>query len=89
MKPLNTLTQVEIAALTDEQVEAYVDYKCAESGIPLTFAVIEQPETLKSNADITLIKFKEFIVDEATGKQIAQILADNNQYRSRSFYGSY
>ena len=81
MKPLNTLTQVEIAALSDEQVEAYVDYKCAENGIPLTFGVIAQPESLKSNADITLIKFKEFIVDESTGKQIAQILADNNQYR--------
>lgn len=81
MKPLSTLTQVEIAALTDEEVESYVDYKCAEKGVPLTFGIIEKPETLKSNADITLIKFKEFIVDEETGRQIAQVLADNNQYR--------
>lgn len=82
MKPLSTLTQVEMAALSDDQVEEYVDYSCAEKGVPLTFPEIEKPEPFKSNSDITLIKFSEFIVDEETGNKIAQILADNNQYKA-------
>ncbi len=81
MKPFNTLTQIELATLTDEQVQEYVDYACAEKGIPLVFTVIEQPESLKSQSDITLMSFSEFVVDEETGKKIAQILADSNQYK--------
>ena len=63
MKPFNTLNQIELATLTDEQVQEYVDYACAEKGIPLVFTVIEQPESLKSQSDITLMSFSEFVVD--------------------------
>jgi hypothetical protein len=89
MKPFNTLTQIELAALTDEQVQEYVDYACAEKGIPLVFTVIEQPESLKSQSDITLMSFSEFVVDEETGKKIAQILADSNQYKKEYNQNSY
>lgn len=81
MKPFNTLTQTELAVLTEEEIQQYVDYHCAEKGIPLVFTTIEKPESLKSNSDITLWSFKEFTVDEEVGKQIAQLLADNNQYK--------
>jgi hypothetical protein len=89
MKPFNTLTQLELATLTDEQINTYVDYSCAEKGVPLVFTVIEQPESLKSNSDITLWNFKEFTVDEETGKQIAQLLADSNQYKKEYRSDSY
>lgn len=89
MKPFNTLTKIELAALTDEQVQEYVDYACAEKGIPLVFTVIEQPESLKSQSDITLMSFSEFVVDEETGKKIAQILADSNQYKKEYNQNSY
>jgi hypothetical protein len=81
MKPFNTLSQVELATLSEEEINTYVDYSCAEKGVPLVFTVIEEPESLKSESDITLMSFSEFVVDEETGKKIAQILADNNQYK--------
>jgi len=81
MKPFNTLSQLELATLSEEEINTYVDYSCAEKGVPLVFTVIEEPESLKSESDITLMSFSEFVVDEETGKKIAQILADNNQYK--------
>jgi hypothetical protein len=81
MKPFNTLSQTELATLTEEQVETYIDYACAEQGVPIVFNKVEEPESLKSSSDITLVCFDSVTVDEATGKQIMQILADNNQYK--------
>lgn len=81
MKPFNTLSQVELATLNEEEINTYVDYSCAEKGVPLVFTVIQQPESLKSGSDITLMSFEGFTVDEETGRKINQILADNNQYK--------
>jgi hypothetical protein len=35
MKPFDELTDSEILALTEQQIEYYIDRECAESGIPL------------------------------------------------------
>jgi hypothetical protein len=35
MKPFHELTEDELIALTDEQVTFYIDFACAEAGVPL------------------------------------------------------
>ena len=54
MKKLNEMTELEILALTDDQIEKIVKYRKAEEGVVLMEKPIEPSYEEEPNKDITL-----------------------------------
>lgn len=43
MRAFDTLTEQELVALSEEDIQRYIDYACAENGVPLLPALIPEP----------------------------------------------
>lgn len=62
MKTFDELTDEEVLALTDEQVERYIDLACAEEGVPLFVAAPEPPApSAAAVGDVTLYKVADVL----------------------------
>lgn len=52
MKPFDKLTEQELVALTEDEIQRYIDYACAENGVPLLPALPAAPEVLNYEPDV-------------------------------------
>lgn len=52
MKTIHEMTHQEIIALTDEQVERYIDLECAKAGVPLLPPEPTAPDPFVKNKDV-------------------------------------
>lgn len=54
MKPFDTLTEQELVALTEDEIQRYIDYACAENGVPLLPSLPPTPVTVSYEPDAKL-----------------------------------
>jgi hypothetical protein len=80
MKPFNTLTNQELADLTDDQIKEYLDYACAEEGLPLDVSEPVAPEPMHHETNLLLTEIPAVIVDRDVGNEIMAILDSTVQY---------
>ena len=51
MKPFNTLSEQELVALDEEQIQRYIDFACAEDGVPLLPFLPPEPAAIDFKPD--------------------------------------
>lgn len=51
MKSFETLTEQELVALTEDEIQRYIDYACAENGVPLLPSLPPAPEPVSYEPD--------------------------------------
>lgn len=54
MKPFKTLTEQELVALSEDDVQRYIDYACAEEGVPLLPTLPPAPVAVNYEPDAKL-----------------------------------
>lgn len=83
MKPFNTLTNKELIDLTEEQINAYVEYSLAEQGLPVTLESLPKPKPLTVEPDSEFIQLKDFdiLIDKEISDEIMWLLANTTIYK--------
>ena len=75
MKPFSTLTNKELVALTDEMIGEYLDYICAEEGLPLEIVEPTRPEPIVNNeCDLLLTEIPSVTVGREAGQKIMDLI---------------
>lgn len=80
MKIFDSLTEQELVALTDEQIQRYIDYACAENGVPLLPSMVQPPPVVNFEADVKIYTVGHHLhfatMEEAT--RVADAIQANN-----------
>lgn len=90
MKPFDDLTHEELIALTDEQVNYYIDRECAEAGVPLLPpSPPVQPEIEQFPKDIThyIVAGLRFL-DEREARSVLDAIRNTKTRRTTTYIGS-
>lgn len=61
MKPFKSLSEQELVALTDDDIQRYIDYACAEDGVPLLPALPPAPEAVNFEPDTKVYSVGHFL----------------------------
>lgn len=89
MKPFNTLKTNELANLTDDEVQEYIDYKCAENGVSLAIAEPVRPIMPEKKYDLNLVEIESMTVEPDIGKKIQEVIENArfyNKYWGNDYY---
>jgi hypothetical protein len=74
MKSFEELTDKELLGLTDEMVQYYVDYACAQAGVPFLPPYPNEPEKSRITPDTVLYQVGELkFADRSIAEQIVSI----------------
>lgn len=73
MKRFNSLTEAELTALTEEEIRRYIDYACAENGVPLLPALPPEPQTPTFEADTKVYSLGHYL-HFTTAEDAARVL---------------
>jgi hypothetical protein len=78
MKRFEELTREELAALTNEQRQAYIDYACAEQGIPFLPPMPEDPKNRKPEKDATIFSLNiGYFLKQADAQAVMDFIQKN------------
>ncbi len=90
MKPINELTDHELASLTLGEIQIYKDLACAEAGVPLQSFLPEEPKKPTGlDPDLTYYRVGDMIFEREVDAQEVASLANKcsriNTYWGRSY----
>lgn len=81
MQDFNTLTNADILALTDVQIETYIDLACAEAGAPFVPPEPTEPVKPVAEPDLTLYKVGSIVFKDAeVANRLLETVASSQVY---------
>lgn len=75
MKTFDSLTEQELVALTDDEIQRYIDYACAEHGVPLLPAMLPEPPKVEPPAQDAVV----YAVGRAYSTDVVCMKSDDAQ----------
>lgn len=80
MKTFETLTEQELVSLSEDEIQRYIDYACAENGVPLLPTLPPEPVSVNYIPDaqvFTIGHWLHFRTAEEAGRVLEAITASN------------